>query len=239
MSSASGGGSPYDTGLLSCPACGAGCAPSGRVCAHCGNHLAARRCSGCSALHFAGALICTRCGRTLRGDGALGPAIGASCPRCGYALAASTVGEAEVEECGRCGGIFVPAQTLRRLVADREQARAVPLARASPPVMAPDPVRYLRCPSCPQLMNRVSFGRRSGVVVDVCRDHGTWFDAGELVAALEFVAQGGLVAAPERDRGEAVAPLPRGQLVDLASWEAQRTGVLPVLGWLWRALRAD
>lgn len=49
-------------------------------------------------------------------------------------------------------------------------------------------------------MNRVNFGRRSGVIVDVCRAHGTWFDAGELVAALEFVAQGGLADSLRRER---------------------------------------
>jgi hypothetical protein len=28
-------------------------------------------------------------------------------------------------------------------------------------------------------MNRVNFAEYSGVVVDVCREHGTWFDADE------------------------------------------------------------
>jgi hypothetical protein len=41
-------------------------------------------------------------------------------------------------------------------------------------------------------MARMIFGQRSGVVVDVCRAHGTWFDAGELDAVLEFVRFGGL-----------------------------------------------
>jgi hypothetical protein len=38
----------------------------------------------------------------------------------------------------------------------------------------------------------MNFGMRSGIVVDVCRSDGTWFDCGELDAALEFVASGGL-----------------------------------------------
>jgi Zn-finger nucleic acid-binding protein len=41
-------------------------------------------------------------------------------------------------------------------------------------------------------MTRVNFGARSGIVVDVCYEHGTWFDRGELQAALEFVREGGL-----------------------------------------------
>jgi Zn-finger nucleic acid-binding protein len=41
-------------------------------------------------------------------------------------------------------------------------------------------------------MTRANFGRRSGIVVDTCRDHGTWFDRGELDAVLEFVRAGGV-----------------------------------------------
>jgi hypothetical protein len=52
-------------------------------------------------------------------------------------------------------------------------------------------------------MTPMNFGKRSGVVVDACRDHGTWFDAGELAAVLDFVRAGGIEPELlERDRGE-------------------------------------
>jgi len=41
-------------------------------------------------------------------------------------------------------------------------------------------------------MHRRNFGRTSGVIVDVCEIHGTWFDVGELPWILGFVARGGL-----------------------------------------------
>jgi len=47
-------------------------------------------------------------------------------------------------------------------------------------------------------MNRVNFGRLSGTVVDVCRGHGTFLDAGELHAIVRFIQQGGLDRARER-----------------------------------------
>jgi Zn-finger nucleic acid-binding protein len=53
-------------------------------------------------------------------------------------------------------------------------------------------VHYARCPQCAETMARVNFGKHSGIVVDVCRWHGTWFDAGELDAAMEFVHAGGV-----------------------------------------------
>jgi hypothetical protein len=45
------------------------------------------------------------------------------------------------------------------------------------------------------MMNRRNFGRRSGVIVDVCRSHGVWFDPSELTSVLAFVARGGITAA--------------------------------------------
>jgi Zn-finger nucleic acid-binding protein len=45
------------------------------------------------------------------------------------------------------------------------------------------------------MMNRRNFGGQSGVIVDVCAKHGTWFEAGELPRALEFVESGGLTRA--------------------------------------------
>jgi hypothetical protein len=37
-------------------------------------------------------------------------------------------------------------------------------------------------------------------VVDVCRDHGTWFDADELRRIVEFIRAGGVETARERER---------------------------------------
>ncbi|MDF3069671.1 MAG: uncharacterized protein K0R38_5272 [Polyangiaceae bacterium] len=44
-------------------------------------------------------------------------------------------------------------------------------------------------------MNRKNFGGASGIVVDVCSLHGTFFDAGELPRVLDFVRRGGLAKA--------------------------------------------
>ena len=79
---------------------------------------------------------------------------------------------------------------------DAERPQQAPVARprhASTPPSEPT-VRYARCPSCADIMTRMNFGRSSGIVVDVCRAHGTWFDRGELESALQFVRDGGLEA---------------------------------------------
>jgi Zn-finger nucleic acid-binding protein len=40
-------------------------------------------------------------------------------------------------------------------------------------------------------MNRANFARVSGVILDVCRRHGAFLDAGELGRIRAFLAQGG------------------------------------------------
>jgi len=42
------------------------------------------------------------------------------------------------------------------------------------------------------MMNRVNFGRLSGIIVDVCKGHGTYLDAGELHRIVQFIQGGGL-----------------------------------------------
>ncbi|MCK9605897.1 MAG: zf-TFIIB domain-containing protein [Methylomonas sp.] len=55
------------------------------------------------------------------------------------------------------------------------------------------PVKYLECPVCLNMMNRVVFGHKSGVVIDQCRAHGIWLDGGEISHLLEWKKAGGQI----------------------------------------------
>ena len=48
--------------------------------------------------------------------------------------------------------------------------------------------------------NRINFAKCSGVIVDVCKGHGTWFDRDELTRIVEFIRGGGLDAARAKER---------------------------------------
>ena len=63
-------------------------------------------------------------------------------------------------------------------------------------------VRYVPCPQCGQLMNRINFARCSGIVVDVCKGHGTWFDRDELREIVEFIRGGGLDLSRQKEKRE-------------------------------------
>jgi Zn-finger nucleic acid-binding protein len=62
-----------------------------------------------------------------------------------------------------------------------------------------DRVVYKKCPICRDLMNRKSFGARSGVVIDICKEHGTWLNGGELRKLMEWKRAGGLLLTQERE----------------------------------------
>jgi Zn-finger nucleic acid-binding protein len=120
-----------------------------------------------------------------------------TCPDCKLPLSTFKAGAGQLQACGRCGGQMVTHGLLRALLEQREVLGAAVPSPGEAPRGNPlkDPVRYRPCPSCQLLMNRKNFGGASGIIVDVCVRHGTFFDAGELPRVLEFVRRGGLAKA--------------------------------------------
>jgi len=116
-----------------------------------------------------------------------------------------TIGSTAVLECERCLGLWLDVPSFEKICADREQQSAV-LGVASPApthaVRETSKVKYVPCPVCSQLMNRINFARCSGVIVDVCKGHGTWFDRDELSRIVEFISDGGLNASRAKEKIE-------------------------------------
>ena len=204
-----------------CPNCGAAVAPDAVRCGYCNVQLQTIACPSCLGMIFRGAKHCSHCGaRTFSDETADGggeapstdaqPFKGAhACPRCHPApLTVSAIGSAILEECGACGGVWVDAQSFEEICQSREEQAAYvgagsPVPVPSLGVAAPhEAVQYVKCPLCGQIMNRVNFARHSGVIVDVCKGHGTWFDRDELRRIVEFIRGGGLDVAREKEREE-------------------------------------
>jgi Zn-finger nucleic acid-binding protein len=145
--------------------------------------------------------FCSGCGRQL-GLEPVGEVGHLPCPLCKQAMQRYRESQGDLFDCGVCAGQFVEHPLLREMIhrhaVDYAPETAVTLPRR------PDPrTVYIPCPECTSLMNRKNFGGMSGVVVDVCKKHGTWFDEGELPRVLEFVASGGLERAKRREEEEA------------------------------------
>jgi Zn-finger nucleic acid-binding protein len=190
---------------LNCPMCGAAAATDATRCLFCDARLATHACPSCFGMMFLGNKHCPRCGaaasRSEQSDEQ-----SRHCPRCRVELGSVAVGAISLRECERCGGLWVDVQTFEQICADREQQSSVLGGAASvAPAGAkghgePDKIRYVPCPECGQLMNRVNFAQCSGVVVDICKGHGTWFDRDELAEIVGFIRAGGLEAARNREK---------------------------------------
>ena len=189
-----------DAASLHCPNCGAAATPDAGRCPYCQARLATVSCPACFGLLFDGARYCPHCGA--RRERSAADDTGKRCPACDGGLQRVEVGATPLLECAACDGVWVDAEEFERLCGARE-ARAAVLhrfrARGTPPA---GPFRYRRCVRCGTMMNRVNFGRASGAVVDVCRGHGTFLDAGELHHIVTFIEAGGLDRSRERQLEE-------------------------------------
>lgn len=182
--------------------CGAATSTDEPLCKYCGARLATIACASCFGMMFLGSKHCPRCGASAASRVTENlPA--RSCPRCRIEMPAVAIGSTSVRECERCFGLWVDVPSFEKICADREHQAAV-LGAASPAprgeVSESGKVRYVPCPECGQLMNRINFARCSGVIVDICRGHGSWFDRDELTRIVEFIRAGGLDAARAKEK---------------------------------------
>jgi Zn-finger nucleic acid-binding protein len=193
-------------GLLHCPGCGAAVAPGASRCEFCAAALLVKACPRCFARVFHGARHCASCGAGVVAPARVaddGEASRRRCPRCDQGLDANLVGDVLLDECPGCHGVWLDGAALERVLAERRgtTAEAVLGRLTAAPTAAmpaagtpagPAASTYVKCPDCGDVMSRMNFARRSGVIVDVCTSHGTWFDADELPRVIDFARRGGI-----------------------------------------------
>jgi Zn-finger nucleic acid-binding protein len=106
-------------------------------------------------------------------------------------------------ECARCGGLFLRNEAFEAVTHDadaRARVRAVEPSPASKEASLSARFHYRPCPGCRGLMLRTNYASGSGIIVDVCREHGVWFDRGELTAIVDFLENGGWERVKKRER---------------------------------------
>lgn len=121
------------------------------------------------------------------------------CPACSRPLDECVRDGYPMWLCGAGHGLFVETSVLSRLLDEAKQSGAQPDTASRLALAGSGPVRYVPCPVCAKTMARRNFGRVSGIIVDVCASHGTWFDAGELDQAVAFASTGRMQRDSEKD----------------------------------------
>jgi Zn-finger nucleic acid-binding protein len=191
-----------DAGTLTCPMCGAATSSDAPHCQYCDAQLATVACPSCFAMMFVGSKHCPRCGAA--GDREEDVvSTGQKCPRCKTVMQVATIGNSKVLECASCLGLWLKTSAFEKICADKEQQSAV-LGNASladvDRTTSATKVTYIPCPECSQLMNRANFARCSGVIIDLCKQHGIWFDRDELSHIVEFIRSGGMEAMRAKEK---------------------------------------
>jgi Zn-finger nucleic acid-binding protein len=199
----------HDAAVVRCSSCGAPRESTEPSCRFCGAEFTLHDrdldtiCPGCMARVSGRARFCHFCGTPVLAAQAAAGESGYRCPSCeGERLLASRrLGRANVAlfECATCGGLWIEKEIFE-VLADRARSGQLPEGfgggiQADPPAVAPaapgQQLRYRPCVLCSALMNRRNYGRKSGVIVDVCARHGIWFDLHELDRLLRWIREGG------------------------------------------------
>jgi Zn-finger nucleic acid-binding protein len=207
----------HEARVVRCSSCGAAAPDNAACCPFCHSEFTLHErdlntvCPHCLALVSDQARFCHHCGTGLVPELDAGQDTELLCPACqdGHRLVSRHLATENVTvlECGRCAGFWMGHEAFRQLV-ERAQQEALPAgttvqtpqqvaARSTLPAGKVAPVLhchvsfYRPCPVCRALMNRQNYGRDSGVIVDVCREHGIWFDADELARILAWLHAGG------------------------------------------------
>lgn len=250
-------GRPSDAAVVSCASCGAPRQGQATSCGFCGSDFTLREldldaiCPRCLTRVSRGGRFCHHCALPITAPRDDGAATAHDCPACsapavrdgdgpGRPMASRRVAEGFelcFFECDRCAGIWLDKEVFAVLVRQAKSGRASllgPEVGTAPPSGRPggglgDPIAYRPCAVCGKLMNRQNYGRRSGVLIDLCKDHGVWFDHDELRRVLDWVREGGAthgevteaVRLGERERARPVAVSP---LFDTESRSAHRGG---------------
>lgn len=198
--------SSHEAAVVRCSSCGAPRQGQKNACSFCGADFTLHErdldtiCPHCMARISGRARFCHACATPVLVAAAAGSPTDHPCPACGDGkkLASRRLGEQAIAalECGTCGGLWIGNETFR-LLAERARTEALSPREHGAPSQAesaPPPQQgsfYRNCPRCGRLMHRQNYGRRSGVILDVCKEDGVWFDAQELERVLAWVRRGG------------------------------------------------
>lgn len=142
-----------------------------------------------------------------------------TCPRCGDPMGEEDLDGSKALMCPTCHGMFFPAEGLESVL-NKLRATCDPTDVDSALKdfkdrfrrELPKNVRYKHCPVCEEPMIRRNYGTVSGVIIDVCVEHGTWVDENAFADLASFIVRGGdLVAGKAQQARARLRSIPRSE----------------------------
>lgn len=240
---------PLPVSALSCTYCGGAVGPDDEACPYCNAKLDEKDrvettlCPHCFTRIPDRANHCYGCGVEIRPQALTPIPAGKSCPRCKGKLQIRSLELSDVIECADCKGVWIRADVFDAICRDAERRLESSLLtlRSGEGRAAPESkVEYIPCLKCGQLMNRRQYrhnNRASGVVVDICRDHGVWLDHEELEQVVAFIrrSHGGMtnlasIGLDGLDRRDSGKKEPRRPLIAPSQPQSPLTEALRFIG---------
>lgn len=109
-----------------------------------------------------------------------------NCPICSeQELTQETYEAVDLDICPKCNGTWLDPAGLS-LIVDKKEEKFEPdlivetLSAAKSGIDTDEQIKKLKCPVCSVTMSKVNYDYSSGVIIDVCSQHGIWLDEGEL-----------------------------------------------------------
>jgi len=104
-----------------------------------------------------------------------------------------------IDVCPQCAGLWLDSGEFGFHASERDAYADPSIPRTYQKKPMESGKNYLKCVRCDALMIRRNFRKISGVLIDICRDHGVWLDAGELERIRCFIANGGLRQSQDKE----------------------------------------
>jgi Zn-finger nucleic acid-binding protein len=196
---------PQDAAVHRCGSCGGQIQSDTQHCGWCGSEIVRTGdlsliCPECFARNAQVSRFCTACGVGFRPEPLWVDGHELPCPACDASMPPRQVAGVGLNECPQCNGLWVPRDGFDALVRRASEARQNAAPGSDPPrVERGNPlhsqVKYRKCPECQAFMQRRNYKRSSGVVLDICHEHGSWLDADELEQIAGFILAGGHTSA--------------------------------------------
>ena len=99
------------------------------------------------------------------------------CPHCRKRLVTAVVKEVSLSGCSGCGGIWIDNVSARKVLAQPELVYGELAERAAENARGGAYVQNPVCAECPAVLDKTMV---QGITLDICAEHGTWFDSREL-----------------------------------------------------------
>jgi len=118
------------------------------------------------------------------------------CPLCHIGLENISNKTLSLEYCSKCDGVLIEEEEFEKLI----EYKINPNNQINPhylrfiqdhPRDKRKKSQFQNCPVCHELMSVINYKKSSGVLLDICEEHGIWLDGGELRQIIDWYGVGG------------------------------------------------